>query len=164
MCCQWSWRSSGKHCVLSVFMERQSKTLCAVGVYGDSKAEHNSPSSRLARDEWTWNRHKTLQQLTTLLLPTANSNTVNKKQPNKNDENGVVLSHFYYTSPVTFTLEAANQFFHVTLWLLMTHHHTKFCLKRCKSSENIVWTYIHWNLELWSDLDLNTQQSSLFTR
>ena len=38
------------------------------------------------------------------------------------------------------TLEAANQPFHLTLWLIIMHHNTKFGDKWFSGSEDIVWT------------------------
>ena len=48
---------------------------------------------------------------------------------------------------VTLTLKTVNQFFCMTLWLMMLHHHTKFGNKMFCSSEDIIWTKIHWHFE-----------------
>ena len=41
---------------------------------------------------------------------------------------------------VTVTLKIAHHFFHMTLWLMMMHHHTTFGYKRLSGSENIFCT------------------------
>ena len=52
------------------------------------------------------------------------------------------------------TLKTAKQFFCMTLWLMMLHHHTKFGIKMICGSEDIILTNIHNILNLCCDLDL----------
>ena len=54
--------------------------------------------------------------------------------------------------PVTMTLKTVNQFFCMTLWLMMLHHHTKFGNKIFRTSEDIIRTFIDM-LNLHCDLD-----------
>ena len=59
-------------------------------------------------------------------------------------------SYFDHMSPCCdLDLENRNQFFfHMTLWLIMLHHHTKFGNKTFCSSGDIIWTNIQWHFEL----------------
>ena len=54
------------------------------------------------------------------------------------------------TFTVTLTLNTAVQFSHMTLWLMMMYHQTKFGCKRIRSQEDIVETIIFWLCKLYS--------------
>ena len=55
----------------------------------------------------------------------------------------VLESHILIISSftVTMTLKTANQSFWKTIWLILTHHNTKFGTKKFCNLENIIWTF-----------------------
>ena len=57
-----------------------------------------------------------------------------------------ILTFWAFT--VTLTLKTAMQFFHMTLWLMMTYHHTKFGDKWFRDSKDLNWTNFQWHFEV----------------